>query len=60
MGLQNLKNFEGFSDYFFNNLHKFQNIIERENPLEQILPGEWNTHFSSFEKLLIYKAIRPD
>jgi len=41
-------------------LFKFQNIIERENPLEQVFPGEWDANLNIFEKLLVYKAIRPD
>jgi len=60
VGLKMLKGFEGFNKYFINNLEKFEAIYNAEEPKRVPLPGEWNERLDAFQKLLIYKAIRPD
>lgn len=60
VGLKQLKGFEGFNKYFMNNLEKFEAIYNADEPRKIPFPGEWNERLDQFQKILVYKAIRPD
>eukprot|EP00801_Mesodinium_rubrum_P000083 Mrub_00083.p1 GENE.Mrub_00083~~Mrub_00083.p1 ORF type:complete len:1986 (+),score=436.27 Mrub_00083:724-5958(+) len=59
-GLSRLKKFDNFKDYFFDNVEKFKKIYINEDPREISFPGTWKETLDQFQKLLVYKAIRPD
>lgn len=42
------------------NTQKFEAIYNTEDPKPVPFPGEWNVNLDPFQKLLVYKAIRPD
>jgi len=41
-------------------VNKFKAIYIAEDPRKVLLPGEWHERLTLFQKLLIYKALRPD
>lgn len=59
-GTLKLSGFDGFFDYFIENVEKFKAIYNADDPKKVKFPGEWNEKLDSFQKLLVYKAIRPD
>jgi len=59
-GLQFLNKFDGFLDYFKENVDKFKAIYNAEDPKKVMFPGEWHQKLDPFQKVLVYKAIRPD
>lgn len=59
-GLDTVKGFEGFRDYFVNNLEKFEMIYTNEDPRKVSFPSDWEEKLDMFQKMIIYKALRPD
>jgi len=59
-GLGSLQKFDGFVQYFIDNVDKFKAIYNAEDPKKVAFPGEWNQKLDPFQKVLAYKAIRPD
>jgi len=41
-------------------MDKFEQIYNTEDPKLIEFPGEWQETLDPFQKLLVYKAIRPD
>lgn len=60
IGLSKLTNFDGFEEQFLTNTIKFKAIYEADDPSKVAFPGEWQEKLDPFEKLLVFKAIRPD
>lgn len=58
--MSKLKKFDNFKDYFFDNTEKFKKIYINDDPREVAFPGTWKETLDPFQKLLVYKAIRPD
>jgi dynein heavy chain len=50
----------GFEEFFIDNQKEFQKIFDAEAPHEMALPGEWNSKLTSFQKMIVLKAIRMD
>lgn len=51
---------QGFSESFAAAPEKWRHIYDSLQPYKEALPGELNTTFSSFQKLLVLRVIRPD
>ncbi|XP_025097584.1 dynein heavy chain 1, axonemal-like [Pomacea canaliculata] len=55
-----LKTFSAFVEDFSNHIDHFKMIFDSQEPHKEDLPGEWNTEFDQFQKMLILKALRLD
>ncbi|CRK98972.1 CLUMA_CG011958, isoform A [Clunio marinus] len=58
--LSQLKGFKGFIDDFKNHLSHWKSIFNAIQPEKIEMPGIWNSSLTTFEKLLVLNAIRPD
>lgn len=52
-GLKQLKGFEGFNEYFIENVEKFRAIYDAEDPKTVAFPGVWQEALDPFKKLLV-------
>ena len=57
---QNFPVFEGFCHDIIDHLNEWRDYAGSYNPLEEKLPGEWETKLSLFEKMLVLKVFRPE
>lgn len=58
-----LKILRGFSDFvetFGDNVEQWKHIFDNFKPEEFPLPGVWETKLTTFEKLIVLNAFRPD
>ncbi|OUM67642.1 hypothetical protein PIROE2DRAFT_4933 [Piromyces sp. E2] len=58
--LSKLPIFESFSNDFLHHIDKWKLIYDSSEPYKETLPGDWDKHLTIFQKLLIYKCLRPD
>ena len=58
--LNQLQGFSGFVNEFHKNLKEWKVIYDDFKPEEMPLPGIWDLKLTSFEKLLLLRALRPD
>ncbi|VVD03486.1 unnamed protein product [Leptidea sinapis] len=58
--LDDLNSFVGFKNDFVNKNKPWKDIYDDLEPQHKPLPGEWNTKLSHFQKLLIFRVLRPD
>lgn len=53
VGLKFIQGFEEFYTYFMENTHKFRAIYEAEEPYKVQLPGEFQSTFKNFDRMII-------
>ncbi|KAL6620932.1 hypothetical protein LY90DRAFT_662178 [Neocallimastix californiae] len=58
--LSKLQIFEKFVDDFKEHINEWKLIYDSSEPYKEMMPGEWEKHLTIFQKLLIYKCLRPD
>lgn len=58
--LSDLERFKDFYKDFKAKIGEWKLIFEHPKIYEAELPGKWNTFLTSFEKLLVYRCLRPD
>lgn len=56
----NFEKFQGLTQHIISNLSSWKQYAQSYNPLEEKLPGEWETKLTLFEKMLILKIFRPE
>lgn len=58
--LQQIRGFQGFIEEFPDHMKQWKTIYDDFKPEEIPLPGIWETKLTTYEKLLLLRAIRPD
>jgi dynein heavy chain, axonemal len=58
--LNQLRGFSGFVDEFHEHMKQWKAIYDDFKPEEISLPGMWDAKLTTFEKLLLLNALRPD
>ena len=58
--LSDLERFAGFINDFRSRIASWKAVFEHPKIFECELPGKWHTYLTNFEKLLIYRCLRPD
>ena len=58
--LSDLEKFAGFYQDFKTRITEWKQIFEHPRIYEAELPGKWHTHLTEFQKLLVYRCLRPD
>ena len=56
----NLPALKGMDQFFFKNSKEFQRIFDSLEPENEPIPGEWEDKLTTFQKMIVLKAIRPD
>lgn len=59
-GMDQLNNCEGILDSFVNDSESWRKYYESPNPEDEELPGNWESLFDNFDKLLLLKTLRLD
>jgi dynein heavy chain len=59
-GTGQLKNFKGIDDHFMNNHEQWKRIFDSSVPHKEPLPPPYHDSLSSFQKIIVLKAIRSD
>ena len=60
LALCNLQSFSGFEKYFIDHISSFRAVFESNAPHRELYPKEIEERYSSFQKLLIMRCLRPD